>query len=93
MLHQFDKVKMQDVGKTSLLYVQLVICGGNALANKKENYLTEDILKQVFNHAIPICLTNTNFEIIGANKAYWVGVGRLCTKQHHALYSRQVSWK
>ena len=41
------------------------------MANKKQNYLTEDILKQVFNHAIPICLTSTNFEILGANEAYW----------------------
>ena len=50
------------------------------MANKKENYLTEDILKQVFNHAIPICLTSTNFEIIGANKAYWHFWGKPDTK-------------
>ena len=31
----------------------------------------ELILRQVFNHSIPICITNTKYEIIEANDAYW----------------------
>ena len=40
------------------------------MCNKKK-YLSENILQQVFNHIVPICLTSTNYEIIEANDAYW----------------------
>jgi hypothetical protein len=33
--------------------------------------LKDNILQQVFNHIVPICLTSTNYEIIEANDAYW----------------------
>lgn len=63
---------------TLAFYLLIILSGMNLFligyfltSKRKPVPGNELILQQVFNHSIPICITNTDHEIITANDAYW----------------------